>query len=839
MLSDSATTSVELVIAPPGYGKTTLLRAYAATDSGAVFVALREGTDLEAFVHGVIAAAQPAALRSMGGAFGEGRSGRELEDHVAAWLASRLRTFDGTILIDDFQRSVDETSITYVLIAAINATRGRIRWIVASRTAPRFPMGTWLSRGMMNMPVTASDLQFTVPDAAELAAGMGLTIGSDDAAAIVGNTLGWPIGVRLSLDLFSRHRTAAPIRSQTREALRALINDEVWTPLSPALREIIGAAALMPAPRISTLVEAGFPDARETIAAAIAAVPFIQEIDDDAFSIHDLFRDFVTEQMPREASATARMGSAMLAGGNAADALRLLISAGRIDDVRAALATQAFDLLETGRRSIVNAATAFLASNGLEDDGVVLVVRAANALADGSATNAANLLTRALARELPPRLRFQATYRLTMVALSRSDYEAAQTYLAPLIDDPELTADERLQIRSWHAGVYAATSEAAIAKTMLTTIDRDLATAAAPAQVNVLLGNCVTSFHLGDLTRAERYAQDAALLATDLGLDNASARAYASLFSVCETIDDTDQRAIAFARAQAAAAERAGNTAMLVQGLRSEFVLCARGGDFDGARAVNARLATFVDARVYRELLEVRLARALLHLADGETRRGEAALSSIPDDVLTQAERGRRDALVATFMICEGRRAEATLLIDRGLLAEATDDYYSRHQFILAHAYRGLCLWALNRPAQSRRAFAVDADFLFLRDRILFDTLNAVSEFPYPIPNRQALDPLFADLQRADYAGFGLLLRRLIEHDANDIELTAAEIETLREFDRFGGRAADVAAALGKSRYTVQNQIQSAIRKIGCSGRNEALAYARRRGWLDRRSSSE
>jgi DNA-binding CsgD family transcriptional regulator len=82
-----------------------------------------------------------------------------------------------------------------------------------------------------------------------------------------------------------------------------------------------------------------------------------------------------------------------------------------------------------------------------------------------------------------------------------------------------------------------------------------------------------------------------------------------------------------------------------------------------------------------------------------------------------------------------------------------------------------------------------------------------------------------------------MVLKQLVDLDANDAELSAAELETLREFDRAGGRAADVAKALGKSKFTVQNQIQSAIKKLGCSGRAEALAYARQRGWLDRAPS--
>jgi DNA-binding CsgD family transcriptional regulator len=92
-------------------------------------------------------------------------------------------------------------------------------------------------------------------------------------------------------------------------------------------------------------------------------------------------------------------------------------------------------------------------------------------------------------------------------------------------------------------------------------------------------------------------------------------------------------------------------------------------------------------------------------------------------------------------------------------------------------------------------------------------------------------------MQRAGYGAYLEILRLLVARDANDVELSAAEIETLRVFDRFGGRAVDVAKALGKSKYTVQNQIQSAIKKLGCSGRAEALAYARQRGWLDTTSS--
>ena len=62
--------------------------------------------------------------------------------------------------------------------------------------------------------------------------------------------------------------------------------------------------------------------------------------------------------------------------------------------------------------------------------------------------------------------------------------------------------------------------------------------------------------------------------------------------------------------------------------------------------------------------------------------------------------------------------------------------------------------------------------------------------------------------------------------------LTPSEIETLRAFEELGQTTAQIAAHLGKSYHTVDTQVKSIIRKLGCSGRAEALTYARKQGWL-------
>src|SRR5271154_903692 len=164
LLAESALTSVELVIAPPGFGKTTLLREFAAADDGVVFVALPAATDLEAFVRCVMAAAVPSAVNAIGALFAGGAD-VNVESRVGDWLASRLRGFGGTVGIDDLHRAAEDERVARVLIAAISATHGRIRWIVASREVPPFPMGSWIARGWMGLPITADDLGFTTEEA--------------------------------------------------------------------------------------------------------------------------------------------------------------------------------------------------------------------------------------------------------------------------------------------------------------------------------------------------------------------------------------------------------------------------------------------------------------------------------------------------------------------------------------------------------------------------------------------------------------------------------------------------------------------------------------------------
>jgi DNA-binding CsgD family transcriptional regulator len=544
--------------------------------------------------------------------------------------------------------------------------------------------------------------------------------------------------------------------------------------------------------------------------------------------------------MPPEtvAGAATRVGSALVAGGNPADGLRLLIAADRADDVQAALAIHAFELLDTGQRAVVNTSIAFLGERGHNDTGVALAIRGALAFADGSGSNSSNLFARALERGVPPAMRSEVSRRLALSYANRGMMTEALDVLKPLEFDPSISLEDRLEVQATAVSFIAAdgTRDRSEIEAMMAALEAQISSVRPSVQARLLqrLGNA--AFHNSDLQAAERLSLDAALLATELGMDRIAAVAYSTLYSLASFVDPNAARARSFSQSQAVAAERAANTALHVYALRAQYAIAAMNVDITETQRLEATLATLVDTRTYRDSFLFRFARALQYVATSNVAKAEATLLSIPLASISGPERARRDAFLILILLLRRKRSAAAAILDRGLVTEVPSGY-GRVEIAYAYAYRGIAFWALDRPAQARKSFEFDTAEIPPADRHLIEIFKDLTGLPHPLPNRNAINALCVSLAEADCRGYAELLRRLVDLDANDAELSASELETLREFDRYGGRAVDVAKALGKSKFTVQNQIQSAIKKLGCSGRAEALAYARQRGWLDRTRS--
>ncbi len=160
----------------------------------------------------IIAAVVPTALRSVGAVF-EAPSDENIEERAGKWLVSRLREFDGTLIIDDFHRAVADERVARV---ARERNRRDARPDALDRRIARIA-------GAFHGLVDRARLDGTARHQRRPRASRSKKPASsrsrsksrfgDGLAAIVDETLGWPIGVRLALSLVARKRAIAAKRA--------------------------------------------------------------------------------------------------------------------------------------------------------------------------------------------------------------------------------------------------------------------------------------------------------------------------------------------------------------------------------------------------------------------------------------------------------------------------------------------------------------------------------------------------------------------------------------------------------------------------------------------------
>jgi DNA-binding NarL/FixJ family response regulator len=92
------------------------------------------------------------------------------------------------------------------------------------------------------------------------------------------------------------------------------------------------------------------------------------------------------------------------------------------------------------------------------------------------------------------------------------------------------------------------------------------------------------------------------------------------------------------------------------------------------------------------------------------------------------------------------------------------------------------------------------------------------------------------ELKAVGWGGIALVIEQVnqrlsAERTAEDSPLTRSELEVLEALAH-GQSPKDIAHETGRSVYTIQAHIQNVIKKLGCSGRAEALTVARKKGLL-------
>lgn len=831
LLRSSISSGIAFVVAPPGFSKTATVRGHLG--GNAHYFSLAEHATVESLARGLVETVVPNVGRSLALLL-QRAGGPELHAELAAWLAAHLRDIVEPIVLDDFHHVPRDGAVQGFIRTLIESTVRGTSWVILSRETPQLPIGTWMAREWLRLPITAVELQFTVDEARELAAEMKVAIDDENLAAIVTDTEGWPVALHLALSAWERTRSLPPLRLRTREVLFDYLTREVWTQTSPDDQTLLHVAALLVPIRADVIEAAGIHGAVNALQRLAKENPFLQAEPGGTYRLHELFREFLQDDNRRDPAVFGPIikntATALEQVGFPADALRLLTSLRFADEALALLGRSGYALLDGGHRDDV-AATLRKLPRPQANDPIVGALRGYLLKLDGSPENAEIEMERALGLGLPVPMRAEAAHRLGKIKNNRGRVKDAISVLTGALEHLDTTSPLAPELRATLAGSYALAGNRDEAHAIIQTVIKALHLLDSDARARTLHLIAFALYNCGDLAAAESYALHCAQLAESLGHEQVAGHAYSVLLPIAFSLHANTSLAATYAEAIGRLGQSCGDKVLEAHGYRAVFMLAADRGDDEALVLAEQRLANLGQIRAFRDSLPFRHSTAL-HLV-GLNRLSDAlrALTSLDTRDLSKSEIALHDSIVGTLLAAKPDREAASAILARPLIVSAEQDIHNRRYFILAQVYRSLGQWLLGRSLVSRRRLNLDDDCLYERDRILISVITSLCAMPHLTVTGRQIDQLTEPLLAVEMAGHLRFIRTLTVPTTKDVRFTPTELEVLRAFHG-GDTEGTVATRLGKSTHTVHGHLREIYRKIGCGSRVEAIAYAAEHGWF-------
>jgi len=419
LLSEVRLHPITLVVAPAGYGKTTLLAQWvqelSRTGAPVGWLTLDRGErDPAMFLAYLIRAFQPIAPTIGTEAWRVLSSAANLQRDwplVAGALCSDLQRQLATatfLVLDDLQQVSDSAVIGQMLGYIVRAAPPTLHIVMASRRAPIFaPLPRLRAEGHL-LELSQRDLHLSADEARQVLAAQDVTLDEAGLALLLAHTEGWALSVQLAARALagqSTERRADFLRALegSQEQLLNYLATEVLADLPDQLIEFLRLAALPERFDASLLTEVlGRDDVVYLLGRAQALGLPILPLDEhgDLLRFHPLWREMLlrtddrrppTDDWQRSAdddqsavggrrssesaARTAlhrRFGSVLEARGDLEEALNHYAAAGAADDLARALRQRAWPLLQSPRRDIVRGWLEQLAPDLRENDAELL-----------------------------------------------------------------------------------------------------------------------------------------------------------------------------------------------------------------------------------------------------------------------------------------------------------------------------------------------------------------------------------------------------------------------------------------------------------------------------------
>jgi LuxR family maltose regulon positive regulatory protein len=188
------------VVAPAGYGKTTLLAQWAERDSRSFGWVSTDNRDndpkvLLSYVAEALNAVEPVSQRVFDALASAASS---VPGSVVPRLGSALMSMSRPVVLvlDDVHVLGNSECWAALSVLADHVPSGS-RLVLAGRAEPPVRVGRLRAEGRL-VEIGAGDLSLTVEEAASLLRGAGVVLGDDDVAELHRRTEGWPAGLYLA-----------------------------------------------------------------------------------------------------------------------------------------------------------------------------------------------------------------------------------------------------------------------------------------------------------------------------------------------------------------------------------------------------------------------------------------------------------------------------------------------------------------------------------------------------------------------------------------------------------------------------------------------------------------
>jgi LuxR family maltose regulon positive regulatory protein len=194
-----------VVSAPRGFGKTTVLREFLMTTNRPyryLPVTSAHG-DLLGFMRAFADAlgdVVPALQTSFMGVYDRMHQAADAPAGIAAWAVGHLEPIEGTLLLDDLENISDERVVGLLTELVDRTAHTKIRWILVSQSADRFPIARWLAADRMDLPIEDDDLALTAQDLGAALERAQSPFAPDELRDVCLRVGDWPAALALALN---------------------------------------------------------------------------------------------------------------------------------------------------------------------------------------------------------------------------------------------------------------------------------------------------------------------------------------------------------------------------------------------------------------------------------------------------------------------------------------------------------------------------------------------------------------------------------------------------------------------------------------------------------------